>query len=149
MNAIGQIQRRIAADALEQIRNERGVILCGKIDIYLSKGAHVIVGRIIRQLHSYDHDSRVGIARFHLIDHLLQIVADLIDRHAEKRVVNPKLENEDVDLVFEMQWEAAQSAARGAAARTGVDDFEVQSGSAQFLHEQRRVSFAALQAKSV
>ena len=78
----------------------------------------------------------------------MKIGYDLIDRHAEERVVDPELENEDVDLAFEVRGEAGESASGRAAALTGIDDLELQTGRAQFVQEQGGIRLAWFELKS-
>ena len=81
------------------------------------------------------------ISRFHFIDDLLKIVLDLIDRHSSKGIVDPELQNEDIDLAFQVSRKPLQAAFRSAAGRTGVSDLKIQAGLVQFLCKQHRVGF--------
>jgi hypothetical protein len=93
-------------------------------------------------LHSRDHNSHTWIPRLRLIDDLLKIVLDLINRHSSKSIVDPELHNEDVDLAFQVSREPLQTALRGAAGCAGVGDLKIQACSTQLFGEQHRIGFA-------
>jgi hypothetical protein len=79
----------------------------------------------------------------------LKIVLDLINRHSSKGIVDPELQNEDIDLAFEVSRKPLQTAFRGAAGRAGVDYPKIQAGSAKFLCEQHRVGFTRRESKTL
>src|SRR5207237_7558212 len=124
MHPVRLIEKRIAADAFEQIGNERGVIFRCEIGVNLSESENVIVRAVVWQLHSGNDDSHVRILRFHLVDDRLQIISNFHNRRAAKSVVNSELENKDVDLVFEMCGQTLQPAGSCSAALAGVRDFK-------------------------
>ena len=76
-------------------------------------------------------NTHIWVSRFHLIDDLLKVILNLIDRHTAKGVVDSKLENEDVDLALQMSREPFQSAIGGSASLAGIGHLKVQAGSAQ------------------
>src|SRR5207248_10402605 len=130
----------------KQIGNKRRFIFRREIGVDLPKRENVFVGGVIWQLHSGDDDARIRIPRFYHVDDRLKIVPDLCDWHAAERVVDSELENEDVDLGFEMRGQTLQSARRRSAALARVRDFEVrQSGGAQFFGQQRRIRLSRAQ----
>src|SRR4029453_4385449 len=120
-----------------------------KIQKHLAKSENVIVGRIIRELHSCDYNSHTRIFRLHLLDDLLKILLDLNNRHSSKGIVDPELQNEDIDLAFQVRREPLQAAFRGAAGRAGVGYLKLQAGRAQFLCEQHRVSFVLRESETL
>ena len=93
-------------------------------------------------MHPRNHNAHPWISRFHLIDDLLKIVLDLINRHSSKGIVDSELQNEDIDLTFQMSRKPLQAAFRGAAGGAGIDYPKIQAGCAQFLCKQDRVGFA-------
>jgi hypothetical protein len=100
-------------------------------------------------LHCCDHNAHVRISRFHLIDDLLEIVLNLIDRQAAEGVVNSEFENEDIDSVLQMRREPFQAAFGCPAGRAGVGHLKVQTGGVQLLRKQRRIGFAPFQHEPV
>ena len=83
---------------------------------------------------------------FHHVDDRLKIISNLRDRHSAKSVIDPELENEDVDPGFEMRGQALQSAVRRSAALARICDFEIgQTGGAQFFGQQRRIRLSRAQ----
>src|SRR2546423_9466441 len=50
------------------------------------------------QLHARHDDRNVRMPGAHLVDDRLEICADLLNRNAAKGIVDPELENEDIDL---------------------------------------------------
>ncbi len=51
-------------------------------------------------------------ARFGLVDHCLEVGADLIQRETAEGVVDPEFENENVDPAIEMLRQTLQPASR-------------------------------------
>jgi hypothetical protein len=100
-------------------------------------------------LHSCDYNSHTRIFRLHLLDDLLKILLDLNNRHSSKGIVDPELQNEDIDLAFQVRREPLQAAFRGAAGRAGVGYLKLQAGRAQFLCEQHRVSFVLRESETL
>src|SRR5204862_866969 len=119
--------------APQEIRYERRVIFGSKIGEHLAKRGKVIVGRIIGELHPSNHNAHSWISRFHLIDDLLKIILDLINRHSSKDIVDSELQNEDIDLTFQMTRKPLKAAFRGAAGGAGIDYSTSRAGCAQFL----------------
>ncbi len=66
-----------------------------------------------------------GFRFFHRVDDRLEIISNLRDRHATKRVIDSELENEDVDLALQVRGKPLQSAPSCPAGLTGVRDFEI------------------------
>ena len=130
------------ATPCEEVWNQAPRRFWREVAKHFAKGGNVIVGCVIGQLHSRDHHAHVRISRFHLIDDLLKIVSNLIDRHAAKGIVDSELQNEDVDLAFQMGREPLQAAFGGAAGRAGIGHLKIQAGGAQLLCEQSRIGFA-------
>ncbi len=97
----------------------------------LDEFRRVVVGCVSRQLHSRDHHAHIWISCFHFIDHLLEIVLDLVDRHPAKGIVDSQLENKDVDLAFQVRREPFQASLGRAASLAGVGQFKIQAGGAQ------------------
>src|SRR5207244_12434705 len=95
---------------------------------------NVIVRGVIWQLHSGDDNAHIRVARFHLVDDLLEIISNFCNRHAAKGVVNPELENKDVDpplattvgVAFKTPRQSLHSAGCCSTALAGVCDFEIQ-----------------------
>jgi hypothetical protein len=145
MDAVRLVQERVAANAFEQIGNERGIIFCDEIGVNLSESKNVIIVGVIWQLHSRDDDTHIRVARSYLIDDRLEVVSDFRNGHAAKGVVDAELEDEDVDLAFEMPRKALQSTGGRPAALTRVDDLKAQTRPAQFIGQERRISLARLQ----
>ena len=84
------------------------MISLGQFRKHFSKRGDVVTVRSSEwNLHPYNYDRDIGIARFHLIDDRLQIRAGLFHRNATENVVHPQLENENVDAIFEVRWETA------------------------------------------
>src|SRR5581483_8092806 len=133
MNSIGDIQRGIACDTLQEIWHECSSVFGSEIGKHPVKCGNVIVGRIIGQLHSGDHDTHVWISCLHLINNLLKIVSNLIDRHSSESIVDSELQNEDINLAFQVSREPLQTALRGAPGCAGVGDLKFQACSEQLL----------------
>src|SRR6476469_5870871 len=93
-------------------------------------------------LNPHDYDRRARITRFHLIDNRLQICAGLFDRNAVEGIVDPKLEDKNIDGMLEVRWKTAQPTLRGASAGTGIDHSKIWTDRAQFLDQQHRPGLA-------
>src|SRR5206468_9155643 len=135
--------------ALQEVRHKRGIVSGGQVTEHFAKRQHVIVPRVIGQLNPCDYNAHSRISRLHLINDLLKIGLNLIDRQAAEGIVDPEFENEDIDSVLQMRRKPLQAAFGGAAGRAGVDDLKIKIGSAQLLRKQRRIRFAAFKHKAV
>src|SRR5262249_40213906 len=124
-------------------------VLGRQVSEHLAKCRYVIVHCVIRQLHSRDHDAHIWIAPFYLINDLLKVVLDLIEREATEGVVDSEFQNEDIDSVFEMGWEPLQAAFGGAAGGARIDNLKVQAGGAQLLRKQSWIGLAAAEHEAV
>src|SRR6476661_2907084 len=84
-------------------------------------------------LNPHDYDRGIRIARFHLIDNRLQICAGLFDGNAVEGIVDPKLEDKNIDRMLEVGWKTAQPTLSGASAGTGIDHPKIRTDRVQFL----------------
>jgi len=134
---------------LQEVRDECRSVFGSEIGKDLAKRGNIIVGCIIGQLHSRDDDARTWISRLHLINDLLKIVLDLINRDSSKGVIDPKLQNEDVDFAFQVGRETLQAAFRSAAGRAGIGYLKIQTRSAQLLCKQHRVGFTRRESETL
>src|SRR5205085_7097038 len=86
--------------------------------------------------------------RFHAIDNFLKIVPNLCNRHAPKGVIDPELDEEDVDLTFEMRRQTLPSAGGCAAALARVGNLVIQTRFTQLIGQQRRPGLFRAQTKT-
>jgi hypothetical protein len=63
----------------------------------------------------------------------LQICAGLFEPNAVEGIVDPKLEDKNIDGMLEVRWKTAQPALSGASAGTGIDHPKIRTDRAQFL----------------
>src|SRR5207253_9698626 len=100
------------------------------------------------KMHPYNDHRCTWIARFHLIDHRLQIRARLFNRNAVESIVDSKLENEDIDRIHQVRRETAQPAFSGASAGAGIDHAKIRTDRAQLLHQEHRPGLARADGKA-
>jgi hypothetical protein len=148
MKPIGQIQQWVTRHTLQKIRHQRSMIPFRKVNVHSTEGSHVVVGRVIRQLHAGNNDSHVWVALLYLVDDRLKILSNLFNRHSAEGIVYSQLENEDIDSTFEVRRKPEQPAFRGPPAGAGVSEFEIQTGRAQFFNQPGRIRLGLLELKS-
>src|SRR5438128_9322172 len=125
------------------------MILFGELEIHFAERGDISVCGEVRDLHAADDDASLRISRFYLVNDGLKIRSNLVDRHADECVVDAELENKDVDVAFEVRRQPGEPARGRAAALAGVDDFELQTGVAQFIQKQRGICLATFEMKAV
>src|SRR5207249_7453459 len=99
MDSVLQIQARVASHAFEQIRHESGMIFLRKFAEHFSKCGDVIIIRHDGELHSDDHNQNVRFTCSDFVNDSLQIITNTFDRNTAKRIVDPKFDYEDIDLL--------------------------------------------------
>ena len=120
VQSVGQVQRRVLRDALQEERIQRGVVFFRQV----GKDGVEFVGEgfagVERREHSGDDDARAG--RFDFGEHRVQVVAGDGGGEVSEHVVGAEFHDDDVGLVGEHPVHAEESVGGGFAGDAVVDD---------------------------
>src|SRR6476660_7576151 len=136
MNLVRLIQIAMAADAFEQERNERRVVLSRELGEDALESGSVISAEIWGYLHSGEHDLYLRILCLRLVDDLLEICFHRFQFEPAQAIVRAQLDHENVDGPLEQPINPPQAARTGVAAQARVLNFERQTGCANFFRDQ-------------
>ena len=124
-----------AANAFEQERNERRVVLSRELGENALELAPVVGAEIWRHLHSSEDDFHLGIFRLRFVDDRLEIFLHRFQFEPAQAVVRAQLDDKNVDGTLEQPINSAQPTRAGVAAQTRVLNFERQTGRANFFRD--------------
>ena len=148
VNQVLLIEIALAADAFEQERNQRGVILSRQLGIDALKAGRVIRAQVGRNLHAGDDNFDRRIFRLRFVDDRLEVGFQRFDRLPAQTVVSSQGDHEHVDGALKQPVGPPERAGARVPTQAGVLDFEGQTGRANLLGDQRRKSLSWLHAQS-
>jgi len=141
MDAVGLVEIFAAADAFEQERHERGVILFREFRVKRSELTRVVLTHARGNHHAREHDLDIRIFRANSIDDALEIGARHRGLDTAEAIVATEGEHKDVDRLPKNPVDAAKSACGCFAAESSVDHAIRQMGGLDLLLDARGVCF--------
>lgn len=146
MDAVGDVEIRIARDALKQERDEGKVVFFRKGRVEGSKLRGVGFAQVWRHLHACEDDLDVGIFFAGQIDDALEVFSSIGEIDTAQTIVGAQSQHEDVDRFLQHPIGTTQAAGRGFAAEARSDDFVVQTLGGDAFANEGRVGLALLDA---